>query len=70
MTIAPRAIGVGPATAAHTSIPAACSVIGRGNAIMGGPAKLFTHEELRELADYIGRLPGVLKTVPESRFRR
>ena len=43
--------------------------VGRGNAIMGGVAKQFTNAELKELANYIGRLPGELKTVPESRFR-
>lgn len=43
--------------------------VGRGNAIMSGVAKQFTNAELKELANYIGRLPGDLKTVPESRFR-
>jgi cytochrome c553 len=43
--------------------------VGRGNAIMGGVVKQFTNAELKELANYIGRLPGDLKTVPESRFR-
>jgi cytochrome c553 len=43
--------------------------IGRGNAIMGGVAKQFSNTELKELANYVGSLPGVLKTVPESRFR-
>jgi cytochrome c553 len=43
--------------------------VGRGNAIMGGVAKQFTNAELKELANYIGRLPGDLKTIPESRFR-
>jgi cytochrome c553 len=43
--------------------------IGRGNAIMGGIAKQFTNAELKELANYMGKLPGELKTVPESRFR-
>lgn len=43
--------------------------VGRGNAIMGGVAKQFNNAELKELANYIGRLPGDLKTVPESRFR-
>ena len=32
--------------------------VGRGNAIMGGVAKQFTNAELKELANYIGRLPG------------
>jgi cytochrome c553 len=43
--------------------------IGRGNAIMGGIAKQFSNAELKELAGYVASLPGVLKTVPESRFR-
>lgn len=43
--------------------------IGRGNAIMGGIAKQYSNAELKELANYVSRLPGVLKTVPESRFR-
>lgn len=43
--------------------------VGRGNAIMGGIAKQFSNAELKELANYIGKLPGELKTVPESRFR-
>lgn len=43
--------------------------VGRGNAIMAGVAKQFTNSELKVLANYIGKLPGELKTVPESRFR-
>lgn len=43
--------------------------VGRGNAIMGGMAKPFTHAELKALAGYLGSLPGELRTVPESRFR-
>jgi cytochrome c553 len=43
--------------------------VGRGNAIMGGIAKQFSNAELKELASYVASLPGVLKTVPESRFR-
>ena len=42
------------------------SKIGRGNPIMAGQAKLFTHAELKILANYIGSLPGDLKTVPQS----
>jgi cytochrome c553 len=44
-------------------------MIGRSNAIMGGIAKQFTNAELKELANYIGSLPGELKTVPQSKFR-
>ena len=43
--------------------------IGRGNAIMAGVAKQFTNAELKEMANYIGSLPGELKVVPQSRFR-
>ena len=43
--------------------------VGRGNAIMGGQVKQFKHEELKQLADYIGSLQGDVRTVPESRFR-
>jgi len=43
--------------------------IGRGNAIMGGIAKQFSNAELKEISNYLGKLPGELKTVPESRFR-
>ncbi len=45
------------------------SQIGRGNAIMAGVAKQFSNAELKELANYMGKLPGELKTVPENRFR-
>lgn len=44
--------------------------IGRANAIMGGQAKMFKHEELKALADYIGSLPGELQTVPQPRFKK
>ena len=43
--------------------------VGRSNAIMGGVAKQFSNAELKALAGYLGKLPGELKTVPESRFR-
>ncbi len=43
--------------------------VGRSNAIMGGIAKQFSNDELKELASYVGALPGELKVVPESRFR-
>jgi cytochrome c553 len=43
--------------------------VGRGNPVMGGMAAPFSHRELKMLAQYIGSLPGELKTVPESRFR-
>lgn len=43
--------------------------VGRGNAIMGTQARMFTHAELKQLAAYIATLPGDLRTVPQSRFR-
>jgi cytochrome c553 len=43
--------------------------VGRGNAIMAGIAKQFSNAELKVMASYVGSLPGVVKTVPESRFR-
>ncbi|MEI6802620.1 MAG: c-type cytochrome [Burkholderiales bacterium] len=44
-------------------------LIGRNQPIMGGIAKQFSNDELRILADYVGSLPGELKTVQQSRFR-
>ncbi|MDB5877901.1 MAG: Cytochrome, partial [Variovorax sp.] len=35
---------------------------------MGGQAKKYNNAELKELASYIGSLPGEMKTVPESPF--
>ncbi|MBX3607899.1 MAG: cytochrome c4 [Piscinibacter sp.] len=43
--------------------------VGRGNAIMAGMAKPFSHAELKQIAGYLASLPSELKTVPESRFR-
>jgi cytochrome c553 len=43
--------------------------VGRDNAIMAGVAKNFTNAELKELANYIGSLPGDLKTEPLQRFK-
>ena len=43
-------------------------VLGRSNGVMSGQAKKYSNAELKELAAYIGSLPGELKTVPESRF--
>lgn len=43
--------------------------VGRSNAIMGGVAKQFSNAELKELANYVGGLPGELKTVPQGRFK-
>ena len=43
--------------------------VGRGNAIMAGMAKPFSHAELKQLAAYLASLPSELKTVSEPRFR-
>ena len=44
-------------------------MVGRNNAIMGGVAQQFTHAELKQLAGYLGSLPGSVQVVPQSRFR-
>ncbi len=38
--------------------------LGRSSGVMSGQAKKFSNTELKELAGYIGSLPGELKTVP------
>jgi cytochrome c553 len=43
--------------------------VGRKNAIMGGMARQYTLAELKLLANYLGSLPGELKTVEQSRWR-
>jgi len=43
--------------------------IGRNNAIMGGIVGQFSHAELKAMANYLGSLPGELRTVPQSSFR-
>jgi cytochrome c553 len=45
-------------------------LVGRNNAIMSAAVKPFTRAELKAMADYIASLPGDLRTVPQSRFRR
>jgi|APAra7269096661_1048516.scaffolds.fasta_scaffold00004_565 cytochrome c553 len=45
------------------------ALVGRDNAIMAGQLKDFSHEELKEIADYLSKLPTELASVPESRFR-
>ncbi len=42
---------------------------GRGNPIMGSVAKQFSNAELKELANYVSSLPGVLKTLPQAKFK-
>jgi cytochrome c553 len=43
--------------------------VGRNNAIMGGQVKQFSNAELKAMAEYLGSLPGELRTVKESYFR-
>jgi cytochrome c553 len=43
--------------------------LGRANAIMVGQAAQFKPAELKAIANYLGSLPGDVKTVPQSRFR-
>lgn len=43
--------------------------IGRANAIMGAQVKAFKASELKAIAQYLGSLPGDLKSVPQARFR-
>ena len=43
--------------------------VGRSNAIMAGQVKQFKRDELKAMAQYIGSLPGELRTVPQSKFR-
>lgn len=45
------------------------AIVGRGNAIMGGMVKQFSNAELKEMANYIGSLPGDLKVVPQAKFK-
>ena len=42
---------------------------GRANPVMAGMVKQFSNAELKAMAQYIGSLPGEVRTVPESRFR-
>ena len=43
--------------------------LGRGNAIMVGQVKQFSHAELKAMAKYLGSLPGELRTVQHSWWR-
>ena len=43
--------------------------IGRGNAIMAGMARQYTHAELKLMAEYLASLPGDLRVIPQSSFR-
>jgi cytochrome c553 len=44
-------------------------VVGRGNPIMAGVAKQFSHAEMKEIAKYLASVSGELKTVSQPRFR-
>jgi cytochrome c553 len=43
--------------------------VGRANGVMGGIAKQFSNNELKELANYVSALPGDLKVIPQAKFR-
>jgi cytochrome c553 len=43
--------------------------VGRNNAIMGAQVKQFSKAELKAMAEYLGSLPGEVRTVKESYFR-
>ena len=43
--------------------------VGRGNAIMAGQVKQFSHAELKAIAKYLSSLGGELRTVPQSKMR-
>lgn len=43
--------------------------VGRSNGVMAGVAGQFTNDELKALAQYIGKVQGDLQVVPQSRWR-
>ncbi len=43
--------------------------VGRSNGVMAGISKQYSNAELKAIANYIGGLPGDLKTVPQSKFK-
>jgi cytochrome c553 len=43
--------------------------VGRSNGVMAGVAGQFTNAELKALAQYIGKVEGDLRVVPQSRWR-
>jgi hypothetical protein len=43
--------------------------LGRANAIMGAQVKQFSLAELKAMANYIGSLPGDVRTVSQSKTR-
>jgi cytochrome c553 len=42
---------------------------GRANPVMGAMAKPLKDETIAEIADYLGSLPGSLRTVPQAKFK-
>jgi cytochrome c553 len=44
--------------------------VGRANGVMAANVKAFSNAELKAMATYISQLPGDLKVVPQSKFRR
>jgi cytochrome c553 len=49
--------------------PSGNATVGRANPIMAGMVQQFSNAELKAIAQYLGSLPGDLRTVPQSRFR-
>jgi cytochrome c553 len=45
-------------------------VHGRENAIMGAQMKAFDTKQLKAMAQYIGSLPGEMRTVPQEKFHQ
>lgn len=43
--------------------------LGRTQPIMSGVVRQFSSAELKELADYVGALPGELRVVPQKKFK-
>ena len=43
--------------------------VGRSNGIMGGIAKQFTNQEMKDMAAYVSKLPGELQSIPQAKFR-
>ena len=43
--------------------------VGRSNGVMAGVAGQFSNDELKALAQYIGKVQGDLQVVPQPRFR-
>ena len=42
--------------------------VGRSNGVMAGIAKQFTNAELKELARYVSKVEGELRTVPQAKL--